>query len=159
MLLIRRCHHPVENRASILLCITGAGTGGSLQWVIRFSQSKRSHAHLGATQASRDAESLQALLETEGYEVALATDGREALQKLDTLEPAVILLDLMMMPRMSGIEFIQELQRSGRRAAIPIIILTADGRTRQKAAQVGAEGYLAKPFDITALLDEIDRLV
>jgi two-component system chemotaxis response regulator CheY len=102
-------------------------------------------------------ESLQSLLEMEGYTVAIAGDGLEALQKLGNFNPSVILLDLMM-PRMNGFEFIQELQLRGHRAKVPIIILTADGRARQKAAQVGAEGYLAKPFDILALLEEMDRV-
>jgi len=103
-------------------------------------------------------ESLQALLEMEGYAVAVAGDGLEALQKLEDSQPAVILLDLMM-PRMNGHEFLEELQRRGRRPAIPIIVLTADGHAKQKATQLRAEGYVAKPFDITALLNEIDRVL
>ncbi|HST88389.1 MAG TPA: response regulator, partial [Ktedonobacterales bacterium] len=72
-------------------------------------------------------ETLRALLELEGYEVALAGDGLDALRALEGLSPDAILLDLMM-PRMNGEEFVQELSRRGRRAEFPIIILSADTR-------------------------------
>jgi len=64
-----------------------------------------------------------------------------------------------MLPRMNGFAFVQELQRRGLRSRIPVVILTADGRAGEKAAQTGAEGYLAKPFEIEALVAEIARVV
>jgi two-component system response regulator MprA len=103
-------------------------------------------------------ETLQALLELEGYDVVVAGDGVEALEKLDSLRPDAILLDLMM-PRMNGFEFVSELQRQGRRSVAPIIVLTADGGARSRAAQIGVDGYIAKPFDVTDLLDTLDQVV
>lgn len=103
-------------------------------------------------------ETLQAVLESEDYEVAIAADGLVALEKIAARRPNLILLDLMM-PRMDGYAFAKELQRQGLRSSIPIVVLTADGRAQSKAAQVGADGYLEKPFEIPDLLDEVSRLV
>lgn len=99
---------------------------------------------------------LEAILVDEGYEVVVASDGIAALDRVLDAPPQVILLDLMM-PRMDGYTFASELQRRRLHPGIPIIVLTADGRAQQKAARVGAEGYLEKPFDLVALLDEVAR--
>jgi CheY-like chemotaxis protein len=102
-------------------------------------------------------ETLQATLESEGYEVTIAADGLDALEKLQSLTPAVIVLDLMM-PRMDGYAFAHELEARGLRPSIPIMILTADSRARQKVQSVKPDAFLAKPFEITELLDEVARL-
>ena len=101
---------------------------------------------------------MQAALEFENYEVVVAEDGLVALEKLSTVKPDLILLDIMM-PRMDGYAFAQELQRRGLRSSIPLIVLTADGRAQQKAALVGADGYLEKPFDIVEFLDQVERYI
>ncbi len=103
-------------------------------------------------------ETLAAILEFEGYEPVIAKDGLEALEKLQDVEPVLMLVDLAM-PRLDGQGLIEELERQGRRTSIPIIVLTADARAKQKALTVGADGYIEKPFRIPALLDEIERLV
>jgi two-component system, OmpR family, response regulator MprA len=102
-------------------------------------------------------ETLEAVLQFEGYDVVVAGDGLEALAALTARRPAVIVLDWAM-PRMDGPTFAAALQERGLRPGIPVLLLTADGRARQKAAQVGAEGCMAKPFDMTELLDEVARL-
>lgn len=102
-------------------------------------------------------EILESILVEEGYEVVRAWDGVDALEKLARTMPQLILLDLMM-PRMDGYAFADELRRRGLRGTIPIIVLTADGRVRQKADQLGVDGYLGKPFCLPALLDEVDRV-
>lgn len=102
-------------------------------------------------------ETLEAILLFEGYEVAIARDGLEALEWLEQKTPALVLLDLMM-PRMDGFTVVKELERRGRRSEIPIVVLTADGRAKEKAEQVGADGYVAKPFELNNLLEEIERV-
>ena len=97
------------------------------------------------------------ILEDDGYTVIAAGDGLEALARLDGLQPAAILLDITM-PRMDGYAFAAELARRGLRDATPIIVLTADGRAPEKAAQVGAAGYLTKPFTLPTLLAEVARV-
>jgi CheY-like chemotaxis protein len=103
-------------------------------------------------------EALTMALEAEGYRVIGARDGREALDQLDGHRPGVILLDWMM-PNLDGPGFVDALHRRGLRPGIPIIVLTADGNARNKAALVSAEGYVRKPFDLPELLDEVARLL
>ncbi|MCC6177100.1 MAG: response regulator [Chloroflexi bacterium] len=103
-------------------------------------------------------ETLQGILDFEGYEPMLAGDGIEALAQIDRHRPDAIILDLMM-PRMDGWTFARELDQRGLRPGIPLIVLTADGRAQEKGEQVGADAALAKPFDLDILLDTLARLV
>lgn len=96
------------------------------------------------------------ILEGEGYRVARARNGREALARIDEERPLLILLDLMM-PVMDGHAFAQVLHGRERDRGIPIVVISADGDP-QKAAALGARGFLAKPFDIDALLSEVEAL-
>lgn len=96
------------------------------------------------------------ILEGEGYRVARARHGIEALERVDEETPAIILLDLMM-PVMDGLAFAQALKQRPRFPRIPIVVISADG-SPQKAAAVGAAGFLAKPFDIDALLSQVSHM-
>src|SRR4051794_8475316 len=98
------------------------------------------------------------VLEDEGYEVINARDGQEALDHLSTHQPALILLDWMM-PRMNALAFTQELRRPGLRPQTPTLLLTADGNATAKAAQIGADAYLTKPFDLPVLLEQVARTI
>lgn len=96
------------------------------------------------------------ILEDEGYAVLVAGDGIDALDRLTATRPDAIVLDISM-PRMDGFAFADELSRRGLRAGLPVIVLTADGRAQEKAARLGADGYLAKPFALDDLLSEVAR--
>jgi CheY-like chemotaxis protein len=93
------------------------------------------------------------ILDAEGYRVSRARHGLEALAQVESARPDVILLDLMM-PVMDGVAFSQALRQRPRVRDIPILVISADGNP-QRAASVGAAGYLAKPFDIEALLSQV----
>jgi CheY-like chemotaxis protein len=108
-------------------------------------------------------ETLEAMLSLEGYRVVVASDGQEALDKLgdgqaDGGLPRAILLDVVM-PRMDGYAFAEELERRGLRSRLPIVLLTADARAEEKAARVRAEAYVEKPFEIDELLEKVALLV
>lgn len=103
-------------------------------------------------------DTLAAILEFEGYAVCQARDGLHALQVLNHHTPELIILDLML-PRMDGFTFAAELERRGLRASIRILVLTADGRAPEKAARMAADAAMHKPFDLSLLLDEIERLL
>jgi two-component system phosphate regulon response regulator PhoB len=103
-------------------------------------------------------EVLTMVLEDEGYVVVNARDGQEALEQLREHRPALIVLDWMM-PRMNALAFTQELRRRGLQPYIPILLLTADGNATAKAAQIGADAYLTKPFDLPVLLDRVARTI
>ncbi|HSV07894.1 MAG TPA: response regulator [Candidatus Binatus sp.] len=103
----------------------------------------------------RDA--LSQLLEFEGYLVAGAANGQEAIDHLrSTPPPAAILLDLMM-PIMDGYQFRSELMRDPSLASIPVIVISADSSVAEKAARMGATAYLRKPIEVDALLHTLER--
>ena len=93
------------------------------------------------------------ILDAEGYRVSRARHGQEALEQVDHELPDVILLDLMM-PVMDGVAFSHALRKRPAGGDVPIVVISADGNP-QRATAVGAVGYLAKPFDIDALLAQV----
>ena len=102
---------------------------------------------------------LCAVLAEEGYAVASAADGREALAVLRAGPlPRVILLDLMM-PVMAGADFRAAQLAEPSLAAIPIVLLTADPRIDEASQALGAAASFAKPFELRRLLRALGHLV
>jgi DNA-binding response OmpR family regulator len=97
-------------------------------------------------------------LESEGYEVASCRDGRKGLETAIGFDFAAIVLDLML-PELSGIQVCEELR--ARKRNTPILMLTARGEVsdRVKGLYVGADDYLAKPFDFAELLARVHALI
>jgi len=93
-------------------------------------------------------------LQLEGYPVATAANGFEALEILEHERPKVILLD-MRMPLLDGWGFARELKLRG--IQVPIVVLTAAQNARRWADEIGAASYLAKPFDLNDLLAIVER--
>lgn len=107
-------------------------------------------------------ETLQSVLEGEGYELEMAENGLQAIDKAKKLLPDVILLDVMM-PGMTGFEVCQRIRNDPQIAEIPIIILTAldDRESLLNALKAGADDFISKPFDryeLRARLMGITRL-
>jgi CheY-like chemotaxis protein len=103
-------------------------------------------------------ETVSGILEDEGYSVVQASDGKDALTVLrqDGPKPCLILLDLMM-PTMDGWEFRAEQMKDRALAQIPIVLLTANGAPRQRAAALQAAGALSKPFKLDELLEAVHQ--
>lgn len=100
-------------------------------------------------------ESVGYVLTDEGYDVAMAANGNEALERVEQYPLSLILLD-MRMPVMDGWAFAAAYrERPGPHA--PILVMTAAQNSRSRAAEIGADGYLAKPFDVDQLLDLVRR--
>lgn len=99
---------------------------------------------------------LERLLAAEGYNLAFATDGIEALAKAAQLTPDLILLDVMM-PNMNGYEVCQRLRADPLLAKVPVIMLTAldDRVSRLHGFEMGADDFITKPFDQAELLARI----
>lgn len=91
------------------------------------------------------------VLADEGYAVAMATNGQEALEQIEKQPPRLILLD-MRMPIMDGWAFAAAYREHPGPHA-PIIVMTAAHDSRSRAAEINADGYIAKPFDLNRLLD------
>jgi CheY-like chemotaxis protein len=102
-------------------------------------------------------EVLSEILRDEGYEVACAANGVEALQRLRSgAPPRLILLDLMM-PVMNGWEFIAEQQQDAALRQIPVVVVSGAGSMEQDAGDLAAVGSLSKPMDLGALLAMVAR--
>jgi CheY-like chemotaxis protein len=94
------------------------------------------------------------ILKDEGIQVVTATNGQEALQILERVKPWVVLLD-MRMPVMDGWTFARVARDRGEE--VPILVMTAAQDARRWAAEINADGYLSKPFDLGDLLDAVER--
>lgn len=97
------------------------------------------------------------ILQREGYEVMTALNGKEALQRLNLIQPSIILTD-MMMPEMDGWETIQKLKEV---TEIPIIILSALNQTDSivRALELGADDYITKPFDQNEVVARVESVL
>ncbi len=98
-------------------------------------------------------------LKRRGYEVVLATDGQEGLDKARSERPDIVLLD-MNLPVMDGWTAATEMKGDPRTALIPIIALTAHAMSgdREKATAAGCDDYHPKPVDFSRLLGQIEAL-
>jgi two-component system response regulator MprA len=104
-------------------------------------------------------ESLRRALELEGYEIELAEDGAQALERLEAEpEPDAMVLDVLM-PRVDGLEVSRTLRRNGSR--LPILMLTARTQIedRVEGLDAGADDYLTKPFALEELLARVRALL
>jgi two-component system phosphate regulon response regulator PhoB len=99
---------------------------------------------------------LQYNLQKEGYDVALAGDGEEALLLVDERLPDLVVLDWML-PKVSGIEVCRRLRQRNETRNLPIIMLTARGEEsdRVRGLDTGADDYVVKPFSMTELTARI----
>jgi DNA-binding response OmpR family regulator len=97
-------------------------------------------------------------LEIAGYDVAVAEDGVAGVESARTVDPDLIVLDLML-PRMDGYRVLRTLREEGR--AVPVLILTARGEEADKVLgfRLGADDYVTKPFGVLELLARIEALL
>jgi CheY-like chemotaxis protein len=99
-------------------------------------------------------DTVSSILSGEGYDVISASTGQEALAAVARKQPLLILLD-MRMPTMDGWAVARALHERG--INVPIVVMTAAESAKRWADEVGAEGYLAKPFGLDELLATVER--
>lgn len=99
-------------------------------------------------------------LEVSGYKVIRAMDGEEGMDKIRVYRPDLILTDLMM-PGITGFELCRMVRFDDELRDIPIIVLSAldRQREREKAIEAGADSYFIKPFDLDLLVKKIRDLI
>jgi CheY-like chemotaxis protein len=97
-------------------------------------------------------------LELEGYAVRSASNGLEAFELMRRFRPGAIVLDLMM-PVMSGWEFLERCRGDHTCSATPVLVISAYSKLPQEAAKLGVKACIAKPFDLDVLLGAVDRIV
>ncbi len=92
-------------------------------------------------------------LEDEGVELHVATNGEEALAAIESMQPNLVFLDVMM-PKLSGFDVCERAKKVLGLTNVYIVLLTAKGQEfdRQRGIAVGADLYMTKPFDPDALL-------
>jgi CheY-like chemotaxis protein len=100
------------------------------------------------------------MLKQHGWEVQMARDGLEALDMISRETPAAVLLDIEM-PRMDGYELIATLRAQEQYRMLPLVVLTsrAAAKHQQRAAQLGANSYVVKPYQDEELINTLNSLV
>lgn len=103
------------------------------------------------------AESLRYTLAREGYEVAVAADGRSALERLAPVPPDLVVLDLML-PGLGGLDVLRHIRSS---LAIPVVVVTAKDAEADVVAglELGADHYMTKPFSMRELVSRISAIL
>lgn len=98
-------------------------------------------------------------LSKEGFTVEEAKDGVEALEKMKSQKPDLVILDIMM-PNLNGFEVLRRMRSDPETSGIPVIMLTAKGgeNDAKTALQYGANGFLTKPFSPLKLIEEVRRV-
>lgn len=101
---------------------------------------------------------MEMFLESNGYDILQAFDGKEALEKTRQYQPNLILLDIMM-PHINGLQVCRTLKTHKETKHIPIIIVTAKTQTDEvvEATKAGADEYITKPFELKELLSKIEK--
>jgi two-component system response regulator VicR len=97
-------------------------------------------------------------LQSKGYQIFTAPDGRQALELITQQQPDLIILDILM-PVMDGYSCLREINRRFGRGRIPVIVLTARDRMKDLFELEGIEDYVIKPFDHEDLLVRIERVL
>lgn len=104
--------------------------------------------------------SLKKMLILSGFDVDATTNSKEAISRIKSFKPHVILLDLLM-PSLGGLEICDMLNKDEQVQGIPIFIISALGGYTdiKKAFQLGVLGYFTKPYDFNQLLQEINKVI
>ncbi len=105
-------------------------------------------------------EAISFLLERDGWTVRIHSDGTDAVEVVNRIAPDVMVLDAML-PGRSGFEILRELRQAEATRALPILMLTARGQTkdREMAASFGASQFMTKPFSNAEMLDAVRGLM
>ena len=100
------------------------------------------------------------LLTIRGYTVEGAMDGQEALEAVETMNPDLILLDIML-PKIDGFEVCRQVKANEATRHIPVVMLTAKKSVedRVKGKQAGADMYITKPYKSSIVIETIQRLL
>ena len=104
-------------------------------------------------------EALSFLLEREGWHVTAHSNGETAAQLADSLSPDVVILDIML-PNKSGIEILKEIRANAQTATKPVLMLTAKGQAKDRAAAeaAGVSQFMTKPFSNQEIVETVNAL-
>lgn len=103
---------------------------------------------------------LEAILQEEGFDTVTAFSAKEAQKIIEKQKPKLILLDLLM-PEVSGFEFLKQIKSNTSTSAIPVIVVSAVGSREniETCMNEGAADFFSKPIDISYFVDKIKKIV
>lgn len=103
---------------------------------------------------------LEFLMQREGYDHDRIASGAEALPRIRSTHPDLVLLDVML-PEVSGYEICKGIRTDPDLSAVKVLMMTARGSAveRRKGLALGADGFISKPFELKDLRDEVRRLL
>ncbi len=104
---------------------------------------------------------LEAILTEKGYLIETALNAKDAFMRIEKQVPDLILLDLLM-PKVSGFEFLDQLRKDEKTKNTPVIVISAintDDENRQKIEKLEAVAFLRKPIDIQYLVSKVDEVL
>jgi DNA-binding response OmpR family regulator len=105
-------------------------------------------------------ESLDFILRRAGWSIASVTDGDAVISTLRKATPKVLVLDVML-PKRSGFDVLKQIRADDALRDLPVLILTAKGQAkdRRTAEELGANGFVTKPYANADVVDEVRRLI
>jgi DNA-binding response OmpR family regulator len=103
-------------------------------------------------------DSLSTILEMLGYDTQTTTKGDETFLKIDTFKPDLIILDVLLAGK-DGRHICKQLKTEEKTKHIPIIMISAHPGANKSANEAGADDFVAKPFDITVLLEKVKKYI
>lgn len=105
-------------------------------------------------------ESLDFILRRAGWSIAAVTDGEAAMTTLRRAPPRLVVLDVML-PKRSGFDVLKQIRADEVLRDLPVLILTAKGQAkdRRTAEELGADGFVTKPYANSEVIDEVRRLL
>ena len=105
-------------------------------------------------------ESLDFILRRAGWSIAAVTDGDAVLATLRRTPPRLVVLDVML-PKRSGFDVLKQIRADDMLRELPVLILTAKGQAkdRRTAEELGADGFVTKPYANAEVIDEVRRLI
>jgi two-component system, cell cycle response regulator DivK len=103
---------------------------------------------------------LEAILDEKGYKIDTALNAKEAYAIIERESPDLILLDLLM-PKISGFEFLEEIRKSEKTRNTPVIVVSAltDEENVEKIMKMGAIDFVKKPIDLQYLVDKVESVL
>lgn len=103
------------------------------------------------------AKTLELCLQKDGYQIICSFDGLEAINKIETENPDLIIVDINL-PSYSGLEILAKVKQND--AFVPVIVISSEGQQKviDEARQLGADEFISKPFNINTITSKIERL-
>jgi len=138
----------------------GGGATGSMHRSAHETDHGTGRAVLVIEDEPNISEAIRFILRRDGWVVCTHADGLDALEKIERIFPALVILDVML-PGRSGFDILQAMRGHARLRAVPVLMLTAKGQAadRDLALRTGASMFMAKPFSNSELLAAVRQLV